>query len=275
MALVIRSKRDIKLSDNETSGISPGEYYRESQTIKEIERQSPEFQSKSKRYPELNKSNNNPGPGSYEKNYLFNEFSNKYIQNKRPSNIYETLKSTVIPTEIKEFIEKNQVIAFNTRGGRFNYKFEELEKDRNIPGPGAYYNLNINKRNNIKRFESNDSSMFVNNFSSQITNDKSNRSRLLKKVKSYNSSSRTETIPSKGNLGYDFDMYGEKKMIENKSNKNESLGPGEYNIELNWNKNILPWSKTKDDKGEKNNIAIKKKNNIQLTLLEVESIKIA
>lgn len=98
---------------------------------------------------------------------------------------------------------------------------------------------------------------------------------LLNKVKYYNSSSRTETIPSKGNLGYDFDMCGEKKMIENKSNKNESLGPGEYNIELNWNKNILPWSKTKDDKGEKNNIAIKKKNNIQLTLLEVESIKIA
>ena len=115
--------------------------------------------------------------------------------------------------------------------------------------------------------------MLVNNFSSQITNDKSNRSRLLNKVKSQNSSSRTETIPSKGNLGYDFYMYGEKKMIENKSNKNESLGPGEYNIELNWNKNILPWSKTKDDKGEKNNIAIKKKNNIQLTPLEVESIK--
>lgn len=44
MALVIRSKRDIKLSDNESSGISPGEYYKESQTIKEIERQSPEFQ---------------------------------------------------------------------------------------------------------------------------------------------------------------------------------------------------------------------------------------
>ena len=135
MAFVFRSKRDIKLTSNEESNIYSGEYHQEPQLIKNIDKQSPEFQSKSPRNLIKTKFNT-PGPGSYEKNNFDQDIFEKFTKIKRPKNIIETIKLSVIPTEIQEYIEKYKSIGFNSRAQRFNYKNEELEKEK--PGPGAY-----------------------------------------------------------------------------------------------------------------------------------------
>ena len=109
------------------------------------------------------------------------------------------------------------------------------------------------------------------------TNDNSNRSRLLKKNKSFNSEYRSETIPSKGNLGYDMDQNGNRKMIINNKdaekingNKNDSVGPGQYNIESKWEKNFISWEKMRNDNDEKYNAIKARKNLSPLTQLEKE-----
>ena len=97
---------------------------------------------------------------------------------------------------------------------------------------------------------------------------------MLKKTKSFNSDLRTETIPSKGNLGYDIDLNGEKKLIMNNNennmsgNKNDSVGPGQYNLQLNWDKNFLSWEKMRNDNDEKYNIIKARKNLSPLSQLE-------
>ena len=156
MAFVFRAKRDLKLSNLEQNNLSPGEFYQEIPLIKNIEKQSSEFESKSPRNPVTYKFNT-PGPGSYEKNMFEQDVFANLNKIKRPRNIIETIKLSVIPTEIQEFLEKNQSIAFNSRGKRFNYKNEELEKEK--PGPGAYdpevdyshNNKNNNKNNSLNK----------------------------------------------------------------------------------------------------------------------------
>ena len=300
MAFVFRSKRDLKLSDVEQNNVYPGEYYKEKQLIKDIEKQSSEFQSKSPRNLHIKKLNT-PGPGSYEKNIIYYDIFSNFKNKKKVYNIYDTIKTNVIPKEVQKFLAKNQAIAFNTRGGRFNYKIDELEKEKNKPGPGSYspntsmslnnkkilssnnehtLNNKINNNSNIC-INSNNNLSTANNFSNnnnksyQSTNENTTRSRLIKKTKSFNSDYRTETIPSKGNLGYDIELNGDKKMIINNKesnfisgNKNDSVGPGQYNIQSNWEKNILSWEKMKDENDEKYNMIKARKNLSPLTQLE-------
>ena len=301
MAFVFRSKRDLKLSEVEPSNAYPGEYYNENQLIKDIDKQSSEFQSKTNRNIQIKKLDT-PGPGSYEKNIIYYDIFSNLKKKKRTENIFDTVKSSVIPKEVQKFILKNQAIAFNTRGGRFNYRIDELEKKKNIPGPGAYSpntsmslhnkkdanknsekninilnNINNNNDNNICINTNNNSSIInniYNNNRSQSTNDNSNKSRLIKRTKSFNSNYRTETIPSKINLGYDIDKNGEKKMITKENelnnindNKN-SIGPGQYNVQPNWEKNIISWNKMRIDDDEKYKLIKERKNLSPLTQLE-------
>ena len=298
MAFVFRAKRNLKFSEAEPNNIYPGEYYKENRLIKDIDKQSSEFQSKTTRNLAQSKFNT-PGPGSYEKDIIYYDIFGDYKKKKKSYNIYDSVKTSVIPKEVQQFITKNQAIAFNTRGGRFNYQIDELERQKNVPGPGAYSpehpvslnkkkNLNINKEINNKSKiidknicinTNNNNSSITNNISnsnrSQSTNDNSNKSRLiLKKTKSFNSDYRTETIPSKGNLGYDIDLNGDKKLIMNNNennmsgNKNDSVGPGQYNLQLNWDKNFLSWEKMRNDNDEKYNIIKARKNLSPLAQLE-------
>ena len=298
MAFVFRAKRDLKLSDIEQNNVYPGEYYKENQLVKNIEKQSSEFQSKSSRDLQKNKFNT-PGPGSYEKNIIYYDIFSNMKKKKKYDNIFDTVKSNVIPKEVQKFLASNQAIAFNTRGGRFNYKIEELEKEKSKPGPGSYSpnasmsmnskkilstnnesTINNKSNNNIcinsyNSSKTNNFSVKSNNKSYQSTNENTSRSRLVKKTKTFNSDYRTETIPSKGNLGYDIDQNGDKKMIINNNesnymsgNKNDSAGPGQYNIQINWEKNFLSWQKMKDEKDEKYNIIKERKNLSPLTQLE-------
>lgn len=308
MAFVFRAKRNLKLSEVESNNVYPGEYYKENPLIKDIDKQSSEFQSKTNRNLPIKKTDT-PGPGSYEKNIIYNDIFSNFKKKKKINNIFDTVKSSVIPKEVQQFITKNHVIAFNTRGGRFNYRIDELEKQKNIPGPGTYspntsmssdnkkgLNLNSGKNihisNNINMnnektindnnicIKANNSNIINNNSSnnrSQSTNDSSNRSRLIKKTKSFNSNYRTETIPSKDNLGYDIDKNGHSIMINKNNefsningNKIVSVGPGQYNIESNWEKNIISWEKMRNDNDEKYKIIKERKNLSPLSQLEKE-----
>ena len=325
MAFVFRAKRDFKLSELEENNRFPGEYYQEPQLIKNIEKQSSEFQSKSQRGLNTKKFNT-PGPGSYEKNMFEQDVFANLNKIKRPKNIIETIKLSVIPTEIQQFLEKYQSIAFNSRGKRFNYKNEELEKEK--PGPGAYSpdinysqtckrNNSLDKNNNNNNITSNNNIVNDNNNNSVISNDKNNQSlnlnlnlkrenssknnfsgisssnnnkstdstsansnnilnnKLVKITKSFNSEYRVESIPSKNNLGYDIDENGDKKMIiaekdinQMDGTKRDSAGPGQYDIPMSWDKNIINWKNTKDEKNEKYKEIKSRKNLSPLTQLE-------
>ena len=321
MAFVFRSKRDIKLSNLEENNHFSGEYYQEPQLVKNIEKQSSEFQSKSQRNLNINKFNT-PGPGSYEKNIQDQDLFGGFNQYRKPKNIIETIKMSVIPTDIQKFIQKYQSIAFNSRGKRFNYKNEELEKEK--PGPGAYEpdinyssspknnnkenslnknNNNINNINDSRSVISNDNNISLNlnimpknssrNNSSFISsnNNKSTEStslnnnstninnKLVKINKSFNSQYRIETIPSKNNLGYDIDKNGDKKMITQEKDINQmdgtindSAGPGQYNIPISWDKNIIDWKKTRNDNDEKYDIIKSRKNLSPLSQLEKDCL---
>ena len=286
MSYVYRSKKEINISDIKLNNEYIREHQKKTVIIKDFEKQSSQFKSNTKRIFE--EKNNNPGPGSYEKHIMFYDILNNYYKNKKkPLNIYDKVKMGIIPEEMLNFVKKNQGVAFNTRGGRFNYKNEELEKEKKLPGPASYSpNTSTSYRRNHSNEKTDDNKGNIINTSmkhnissvdSKPYNDKINSNRFIKKNKSFNPELRTESIPSKGNCGYDIDINGNKKMVtlENEVNylsgeKNNSVGPGDYDLELNWKKNFINWAKTQDDKDEKYNVIKARKNSPLLTQLEKE-----
>ena len=284
MSLVYKEKKEINLTETKLNNEYIREYQKKTVIIQELDKQSSQFKSKTKRIYE--EKNNNPGPGSYEKHIMFYDLLNNYYKNKkRPPNIIDKVKKRIIPEEMLNFVKKNQGVAFNTRGGRFNYKNEEIDKEKKLPGPASYSpNTSISyKRNHSNEKAENSKSNIIStsmkhNISTidyKSNNDKINSNRLIKKNKSFNPELREESIPSKGNCGYDIDINGNKRMVtlQNKSNylsgeKNNSVGPGDYNLELNWEKNFIKWAKTQDDKDEKYNIIKTRKSSPYLTQLE-------
>ena len=286
MSYVYRSKKEINISDIKLNNEYIREHQKKTVIIKDFEKQSSQFKSNTKRIFE--EKNNNPGPDSYEKHIMFYDILNNYYKNKKkPLNIYDKVKMGIIPEEMLNFVKKNQGVAFNTRGGRFNYKNEELEKEKKLPGPASYSpNTSTSYRRNHSNEKTDDNKGNIINTSmkhnissveSKSYNDKINSNRFIKKNKSFNPELRTESIPSKGNCGYDYDINGNKKMVtlENEVNylsgeKNNSVGPGDYDLELNWKKNFINWAKTQDDKDEKYNVIKARKNSPLLTQLEKE-----
>lgn len=272
MAFVYRADRNMNLQNKEQNDTYPGKYFNQSSLIKDIDKQSSEFQSNSIRNIfNSKKENETPGPGSYDSHILtYNEpYYNKRSKSK---DIYEAVKNNLMSKEIIKFLEKNQNIAFNSRGQRFNYMVEDLEKKKKLPGPGSY-SPNVSSINN----NNTDCSTVLNqNNSSKRSFDYS------KNFPTTHSNLRTETIPSKGNLGYEYDKEGIKKMITNpnfnysieKNIKNESsIGPGYYNIDIKKKEHGINWSKTRDEKNPKYNIIKYKKSLKPLTELEQDYIE--
>ena len=270
MAFVYRADRKIIIQDKEQNATYPGEYFNNSSLIKDIDKQSSEFQSNSVRnLYDLKKNNQTPGPGSYESNILkYNEPPNH--KRAKSKDIYEAVKNNLMSKEIIKFIEKNQNIAFNSRGQRFNYMVEDLEKKKKLPGPGSY--------------SPNGSSVNINTECSTVLNQNNSSKKSCDYSKNFpttHSNYRIETIPSKGNLGYEYNNEGVKKMIKNpnfnyslNADKNESLiGPGYYNIFDKKRNNGINWSKTRDEKNPKYNLIKYKKNLQPLTELELDYLE--
>ena len=133
MAFVYRAERNMNNGLNKNTGNTfPGEYFNKSSFIKDIDRQSSEFQSNSRRDLYLSNIENTPGPGSYERNILKYQYP-PHHKKAKSKDIYEAVKINLIPKEILRFLEKKQNIAFNTRKQRFNYNTEQIN-----PGPGSY-----------------------------------------------------------------------------------------------------------------------------------------
>jgi len=264
MAFVYRADRNMNLLNKYNNETFPGEYFNNSSFIKDIDRQSSEFQSNSKRDLYLSKVEDTPGPGSYERNLIKYNYQNK-TKKQKPKDIYEAVKINLIPKEMIKFLEKNQNIAFNSRGQRFNYLIDNFEKNKEYPGPGSYSpnGSSINAKTDYSTI------LFKNNIS--------------KKSNSYNHSNifpttysdyRTETIPSKGNLGYEINKKGVQKMVKFKPNDENLIGPGTYNLTLKKKENGINWSKTTDEKDPKYEIIKTRKNLNILTDLEQNSKKI-
>ena len=269
MAFVYRAERNIMNQNTESNNTYPGEYFNQSSLIKDIDKQSSEFQSNSIRDLYNSKKNNEtPGPGSYENNII--SFKEQHYQKKfKSKDIYEAIKNNLMSKEIIKFLEKNQNIAFNSRGQRFNYMVEDLEKKKKMPGPGSYSpnGSSINNTDCSTALNQNNSSKRSFDFSKNFPTTHSNY--------------RTETIPSKGNIGYEYDKEGMKKMIKNPNynysiggEKNESLiGPGYYNISEKKKQNGINWSKTRDENNPKYNLIKYKKNLQPLTELEQDYLE--
>ena len=256
MAFVYRAERNLNNGLIKNVGNTyPGEYFNKSSFVKDIDRQSSEFQSNSKRDLCLSKIENTPGPGSYERNIL--KYNYPYHHKKSKSkDIYEQIKMNLIPKDILNFLEKNQNIAFNSSRQRFNYNLEQKEE---YPGPGSYSpnGSSINTKTDY-------STILLHNNTS-------------KKSQSYNHSKifpttfseyRTETIPSKGNLGYETNKNGIQKMVKNKIKDENLIGPGTYDINIRKKENGINWSRTSDEKDPKYNMIQFRKNLPHLTELE-------
>ena len=110
MAFVYRAERKINITDKEMNNAYPGEYYKESQLIKDIDKQNYEFRSESKRL--LSQGNNSklitPGPGAYEKNVVYHDpMYEKFFKTKekKQKDIYDNLKSNLMSKEIIKFLQ--------------------------------------------------------------------------------------------------------------------------------------------------------------------------
>jgi len=237
MAFVYRSERNMKLDSTEENDSAPGLY----ELMTSFQKQEPNiapFNSLVKR----NKNsfvpkNETPGPGTYEKEYQYIEPHLKEKLKDKNLNLIQTVEKSVLPKRIIELFKERGKIAFNTRGERFNYTNDLLSTDT-FPGPGSYEvstsfssmnNSNLNKKNNIK----------------------------YREAFTTGSIYRKTTIPSKENYGYERTKDGMEKMIEDpekdikfSGEKNDTVGPGQYDINTTWSTNVIKW-KNQDEKNSK------------------------
>ena len=193
-----------------------------------------------------------PGPGTYDIN---DSLKKKYFNKNNTS-------PDVTKNENEEI--KRQFI---TQQKRFN----ENQYETDVPGPGKYYKEKKNKK-------------FYKTLSNQIF-------LYNKELNNYEpfSTSRILSIPPKGNdFGYDIFKNGQLKLIEDPNkdqkftgNKNDSVGPGQYNSYYNQRNNkigIIDWNKSvhrsvnkKKEKEVKRNEKEESNKNIQFNNSHNES----
>ena len=210
MAIVIRSERDFKLSENSSGIIGPGEYDKEENiSLENIPQNQAPFNVKSERNFNFSK-NINPdiGPGSYynpKKRYFINKSFNKN------NSSLETLNKK----------DLYNLALFKIVNGKKEIKLKEQKyliiNKENI---NQVYNINNNKKNiNI--------------------NDKKIYYKLIPTTLTHN---RINSIPSKQyNLGYDFDENGLPIMVDSSTIVND--GENEKNNILNKKIKAIDWSK--------------------------------
>lgn len=227
MALVFRSDRktifDIKKKRFDTG---PGQYLPLDIRSK-IEPNKVPFSSSSKKESDKERKEGNPGPGFYQKDDDMENFFNSLDRNK--------VKKKVGP--IYKSLDIDQITSLEPLGFMSKLKrFEEKNADE-IPGPGCY-NINEFKFKNFSR-----SPIEVN-------------TKIEKKI--LYQPNKLVSIPAKHqSFGYQLKEEGRVEIAEDplknfrhKGEGVDSVGPGEYDIFLQWkNKNKgTEWSKYKSQK---------------------------
>ena len=227
MAFVYRAERDMKYDSTEVNDTAPGSYDLGS-SFRSQEKNAAPFNSLVRR----NKNsfipiNETPGPGTYEREYQ-NVLEHKKTKPKE-INIYQAVESNILPQQLIDLYKKRERVAFNTKGERFKYNSDKKNIDL-IPGPGSYD--------------------ISTSFSSINNSDIKKKQNKLKfgEVLTTGSIYRKTTIPSWENFGYEDTKEGLEKMIEDPEKdikftgeKNDTIGPGHYNINSTWNANVIKW----------------------------------
>jgi hypothetical protein len=275
MAFVYKSERIINPICNTTTGdLGPGQYLPQGLLLPKNANSKVGFDSNTYREMKLSK-DENPGPGSYERDDRYDKFSEllKEKNYKSPS-LLKSLEM-VGPDNLDPFAiiinkEKSKDVAFLSKERRF--------KDNNgidLPGPGDYgdYDPRFLVKNSIKK----------RNKKGYIIKTKKNSS-LTKIDKSPLSPFRQISIPSKNYcFGFEVNETGNlyvkddpDKYIRYNGEKLDSVGPGSYELNENWDRGGVRWDKmSKNGRNSLNNSQeIKKGDNITLDInnIQVDSI---
>ncbi len=229
MAFVIRSPRNFKLNSHESTEVGPGEYFdtTEDKVKKDTKKtlmhykthhEPPTipFNTTSNRSQNTLSKDNTPGPGSYD-TLTTDKSMTKNIESSIISNGMQ-LKPNM----------KN--IGFLTNAKRFDTGSDFEDK---MPGPGEYE----------VRGSFSVTSPSHKNMSTQLVNCSIHQKP--------GSDDRIVSIPGKKNYGYQL-INGEMKMAKDpdlifklSGEKNDSAGPGQYNISSKWDKNMVKWRRNK------------------------------
>ena len=214
MALVVRSERDFKLSQNSSGILGPGEYDR---NISENHQNQAPFNSKSIRYYEFSE-NINPdiGPGSYyhpkQRSFIRKSF------NRNHSSLESLNKKDLYNLALFKIVNGKKII-----------KMQE-QKSLIIDKENKSQVFNINNNNNI------------NNISSTIEYSPRKYYKLVPTTLTKN---RINSIPSKEYcLGYDFDENGLPVIVEPNTIINDNTNEkNNINKRIEKKINALDWSK--------------------------------
>ena len=229
MAMVFKSDRNLEFKkENETSNMGPGRYFPNINKIK-IEKNKQPFLTGASREKKIE--SDTPGPGAYYQD----ETRIKYLRNIHNEKIQIQNDNINLITQAGDSLNSADKKGFNIKSKRF-----KIKKNINTsPGPGQYF---VEQKHNIKE-----------------KLDKMKESELYSKQKikfiKSNEYQRIPTIPSK-EFRYGFDLLKNGNLIKRKNpdlyktftgEKNDSVGPGSYEIEKpnDWLKTGTSWSKLK------------------------------
>ena len=291
MAFCVRSERNMDYIKKDKINIGPGQYFKSLDKNQIKKRIHPPFEISSQKGI-FNKINDTPGPGSYDlinnKSYTINKdstFFSTNIQNKEKekniSTIYnKNYSSIVVNSGLDNNSSKSLDISKYKRNTKNSSIYEISEDtDKYIT---VNNNYNIQKSDStLREFQFNTNTNFSdihnnNEISDYVICDygvipikqskrklKKKRAKLLNmplKIKA-GSLQRIISIPSKEMNGYTYGFNKSLNLLIDKTNTNEYIGPGRYDIKLiNRPKNILDWSKCLNIKEIKNKNDTKKKN---------------
>lgn len=228
MAFVIRSERNIRFSSLNSAYPGPGEYGNKTQKpIPKHQLTSPQsipFNTSAHR-TDLVPKINNPGPGAYQ----------------------ISLSSFTQPNEMKQSIDNKHQI----NPSEFITRIGFLASSKRFTEPN-HSSLDQFQKNDCKLTEllnlqySTSSKLFEDNQGHVIKPGLNSKAR---------SSSRVVSIPSKKMFGYDYTKEGTVYLVEDPDSsikltgdKNNSAGPGQYEIGTKWTRNIVKWGSNSNQK---------------------------
>ena len=285
MAFCVRSERNMDYIKTNKNSIGPGHYFKSTYKNYIKKKIHPPFEI-SARKGICYKIKDTPGPGSYDliDNKSYNNKDSTYIstnnlnkeKEKNISTIHNNNYSSIILSScIDNYSSKNLDISKYNRHKKSNSMYQKSEDTVNYIG--IINNYSIDKIGLLsKDVQFNDNIHLSNNTNSNnktneiieydyglyIKNPTKSKSKLLNiplKIET-GSLQRIISIPSKDMNGYSVGENKSLNLLIDKTNSNEYIGPGRYDIKLTRKpKGILEWSKCLNMKEIKNRTDNKKK----------------
>ena len=233
MAIVIRSERDFKLSDNSSGKIGPGEYGKDNFLSENPHQNLAPFNSKSLR------------------NYNFSDNRNYLLG---PGSYYHPKQRSFIK---KSFNRNHSSIESLNRKDLYNLALFKVVNTKKSIKMKEQESLKIDKEDKSQVFNANN----ISNYSSMEVNLYSPR-RYFKILPTTLTKNRINSIPSREHcLGYDFDQNGLPVIVDpqiidkNNNEENEKSNINKKNIDKKIN--ALDWSKMSKKDISENDITTK------------------